>query len=61
MCHSGSAEGFDQSFLDNTVLDIEVSLHAPCCGAPADAVGEAGYVLNLRAWTQRPSRIGDGP
>ena len=46
--HAGAAQGLDQGFFDDAVLDVEGELAGALLGcAPAHAVGETGNVLDL--------------
>ena len=48
MGHAGAADGLHQGLLDDAVLDVQGQLAGALLGrAPADAVGEAGDVLDL--------------
>jgi hypothetical protein len=46
--HTGAAEGFNQSFFDNTVFNVKGKLAAALLGsAPADTVGITGNIGDL--------------
>ena len=48
MGHTGAADGFDQSFLYNPILDIKRQLTGTLLrGTPANAVGQTRNIFNL--------------
>ncbi len=58
--HAGAAQGFDEGFLDDAVLDIERQLAGALLGrAPAHAVGKAADILDLLRFDPL-SLLGDG-
>ena len=58
--HAGAADGLDQGFLDDALLDVQGQLAGALLGrAPAHAVGEAGDVLDLLG-LHPPPFLGDG-